>query len=97
MSQSKQIRIDLPEKEAEGIYSNFAGIGFNQSEFILDFIRMMPGMQKGKVFSRIIMNPQNLKNLVLSLQNSLKEYEEKFGEIKAEKKDFQIGFNKQDV
>ncbi len=90
--ENKEIKIELPEKEAEGTYANFVGIGFNNAEFILDFIRIMPGLNKGKVFSRVIMTPQNVKSLLMSLENSVKQYEEKFGEIKFEKKDIKIGF-----
>ncbi len=78
----QQISIDLSEKESEGIYANRANIIFSPSEFILDFIKLLPGMKKGKVVSRILMTPQNYKMLVKIFDDTLKKYEEQFGEIK---------------
>ncbi|TNF68367.1 MAG: DUF3467 domain-containing protein, partial [Bacteroidetes bacterium] len=50
----KQINIELDEKIAEGTYSNLAIINHSVSEFVVDFISVMPGRPKGKVKSRII-------------------------------------------
>ncbi|MBO7541906.1 MAG: DUF3467 domain-containing protein, partial [Bacteroidales bacterium] len=55
------INIDLPAEVADGIYSNLAMITHSPSEFIVDFIRMMPGLPKAKVQSRIILTPQHAK------------------------------------
>lgn len=88
----QQINIEIQEKEAEGIYSNMAAIGHNNSEFIVDFIRIMPGVSKGKVYARIILTPQNAKSLHITLGENIRQYEEIFGEIKIEKKDIKIGF-----
>jgi len=90
--QPQQIKIEIPEKEGEGIYSNFSAVGFNNSEFIMDFIRIMPGIPKGKVYSRIVMNPQNVKAFLKSLEDTVKQYEDKMGEIKIDKRDLKIGF-----
>jgi hypothetical protein len=95
MDQTKQqqINIELPEKEAEGIYANMVNIIHNPSEFILDFVRIMPLTQKGKVHARIIMTPPNLKMLSLALQENMKKFETQFGEIKVQGKDEKsIGF-----
>ena len=62
--------IELTEEIAEGIYSNFAIITHSQTEFIVDFVRMMPGIPKGKVKSRIILAPQHAKRLVMALSDS---------------------------
>ncbi len=77
-----QITIELPEKESEGVYANRSNIIFSQSEFIIDFIKILPGMKKGKVVSRILMTPQNYKMLVKVLNDTMKKYEDQFGEIK---------------
>jgi hypothetical protein len=78
----KQINIELGEKEAEGTYSNLVLISHSPAEFVLDFIRVVPGRPKAKVYSRIIMAPQHAKSLVRALQDNLSRYEQQFGEIK---------------
>jgi hypothetical protein len=90
-----KIQIELDEKIAEGIYSNLVIIAHSPSEFILDFIRTVPGAPKAKVQSRIIMTPISLKNLNRALDENVKKFEEKFGEIKIsnEKSDKTIGFS----
>jgi hypothetical protein len=70
-----EINIELSEEVAEGQYSNLAIITHSQSEFILDFIQIMPGMPKGKVKSRVVMNPQNAKRLMLALNDNIKKFE----------------------
>jgi len=94
MMPGKQLAIELPENIAEGIYSNLVIIAHSPSEFVLDFIRAVPGAPKAKVQTRIIMTPLNVKNLVHALQENMSKYESKFGEIKisAEKSDKTIGF-----
>ena len=79
---TQQIQMELRESEAEGIYSNIVMIGHSPSEMIFDFARFLPGTPKARVFSRIIMTPQNAKALMKTLEDNLKKYEEKFGEIK---------------
>jgi len=73
--------IELNEEIAEGTYSNFAIITHSQSEFIIDFVRMMPGVPKGKVKSRIILAPQHAKRLLMALGDNISRFEEAFGEI----------------
>jgi hypothetical protein len=58
-------------------------ITYSPSEFIIDFGRFLPGLQKTKVYSRIIMTPQHVKHLLKVLQNNVSNFEEKFGEIKS--------------
>ena len=83
----QQIKVELTEPAAEGIYSNWVMITYSPSEFIIDFGRFLPGLPKTKVYSRIIMTPQHVKNLLNVLQKNVKTYEEKFGEIKSIKED----------
>jgi hypothetical protein len=78
-----QLKIELGEKESEGIYSNLALITHSPSEVILDFARVVPGSPKTKVYARIIMTPQHAKLLHSALQENLKKYEERFGKIPA--------------
>jgi hypothetical protein len=76
-----QFTIELPENVSEGTYANMAIIAHSSSEFILDFVRNMPGVPKAKVKSRIILNTEQAKRLLLSLQDNIAKYEAKFGEI----------------
>ena len=78
------IDIELSEDIAEGIYSNLAIITHSQAEFILDFVRILPGVPKGKVKSRIIMTPQHVKRLLFALGDNMQKFESNFGEVDIE-------------
>ena len=78
----KQINIELDEKMAEGIYSNLAIINHSVSEFVVDFISMMPGAPKAKVKSRIILTPQHAKKLLKALNDNVQRFEKANGTIK---------------
>jgi len=87
------IQIEVGEKEAEGIYSNFVMIIHSPSEFILDFARIMPGVPKAKVQARIIMTPSHAKMLLKALSDNIEKFEQKFGEIKIHEQEIKkIGF-----
>src|SRR5664279_1766896 len=79
---NNQINIELPDEIAEGIYSNLAIITHSPSEFIVDFVKMMPGTPKAKVKSRIILTPQHAKRLYKALKDNVSRYEAVHGEIK---------------
>ena len=83
---TKQIKIELKEEVAQGHYVNLPIIGFSQAEFILDFIKIIPGIPKADVKSRMIMSPMHTKNLLLLLNAKIKEYEKQFGKIQSPKK-----------
>lgn len=78
----QQINIELGEKEAEGIYSNLAIITHSPAEIVIDFTRVLPGVPKAKVLSRIITTPQHAKLLLNALKDNIEKYEKSFGEIK---------------
>ena len=80
--QQGQINIEIDDKTAEGIYSNIAVINHSVSEFIVDFISVMPGQPKAKVKSRIILTPQHAKRLVKALADNVNRFEKSHGEIK---------------
>lgn len=80
-----QINIELDADVAEGIYSNLAIINHSQSEFIVDFVSIMPGIPKNKVKSRIILTPEHAKRLVKALQENVARFEQQHGEIKGQK------------
>lgn len=76
-----KLNIELSEEIAEGIYSNLAIISHSNSEFVLDFIKVMPGLPKAKVKSRIMMTPQHAKRLMRALQDNIQKFESQFGQI----------------
>jgi hypothetical protein len=78
----KQLNIELDEKTAEGTYSNLAIINHSVSEFVVDFISVMPGRPKGKVKSRIILTPQHAKKFLKALNDNVHRFEEAHGQIK---------------
>ena len=81
--QGNQIDIELSEEVADGTYSNLAIISHSNSEFIVDFVRMMPGTPKAKVKQRIILSPQHAKRLMFALGENINKYEANFGEIES--------------
>lgn len=78
----QQINIELDEKIAEGIYSNLAIINHSPSEFVVDFVSIMPGTPKAKVRSRIVLTPQHAKRLLKAMGENIHRYEMANGEIK---------------
>ncbi|MBN2669746.1 MAG: DUF3467 domain-containing protein [Bacteroidales bacterium] len=81
-NKEQQINIELDETVAEGTYSNLAVITHSHSEFVFDFVRMMPGVPKAKVKSRIIMTPEHAKRLMMALQDNIRKFEQMNGNIK---------------
>ena len=80
--QQEQINIELDESIAEGVYSNLAIIIHSSSEFVLDFVSIMPGLPKAKVKSRIVLTPQHAKRLIKALADNVHRFELAHGEIK---------------
>jgi len=80
--QQEQINIELDETVAEGIYSNLAIINHSSSEFVLDFVSIMPGIPKAKVKSRIVLTPQHAKRLLRAIGENIHRFEAAHGEIK---------------
>ena len=78
---TNEIKIELPAEVASGHYSNLAVIAHGAGEFYLDFIAVAPNMQQAKVQTRVIMTPENAKNLLFALRDNIAKYEATFGEI----------------
>jgi Protein of unknown function (DUF3467) len=78
----QQINIEISEEMAEGVYSNLVMIAHSPSEFILDFIRILPGVPKAKVKSRVIVTPEHAQRLLMALTDNIRKYEESFGGIR---------------
>ncbi|MGC8894469.1 MAG: DUF3467 domain-containing protein [candidate division WOR-3 bacterium] len=88
------LQIELPDNAWDGTYSNFVLITHSPSEFVFDFGRVVPGVQKVKVESRVIMTPQHAKLLLRTIEDNIKKYEARFGEIRipGEEEGKRIGF-----
>ena len=78
----QQLNIELTEEMAEGEYVNLAMIAHSSSEFVIDFIKMMPGVPKAKVKSRIVITPEHAKRLLMALKDNVDKYENAFGPVK---------------
>ena len=79
--QGQKLNIELSEEVAEGTYSNLAIISHSNSEFVVDFVRLVPNVPKAKVKSRIILTPQHAKKLMAALSDNIKKYEAVNGKI----------------
>ena len=76
-----QVQIELNAETADGIYSNLAVINHSPSEFVLDFIQMMPGLPKARVKARVILTPQHAKRLIVALEDNVSRFESAHGKI----------------
>ncbi len=79
-----QLNIELSEEIAQGTYSNLAIITHSSSEFVLDFVRIMPGIPKASVKSRVILTPEHAKRLLIALQDNIQKFESINGPIKVQ-------------
>ena len=91
-NQNGQLQIELKEEVAQGTYANLAIISHSTSEFILDFVRVMPGLPKANVQSRIVLTPEHAKRLLMSLQENVARYETNVGRINLQQPQNQSGF-----
>ena len=82
----QKLNIQIDDDVAQGIYSNLAIINHSQTEFVLDFVNIMPGSPKNKVRSRIILTPQHAKRLVKALNDNIQRFEKSQGSIKEQEK-----------
>ena len=76
------LQLELPQEVAQGEYANFAIITHSSSDFIIDFARVLPGVPKAQVKSRVILAPEHAKRLLGALQENIIRYEKAFGPIK---------------
>ncbi len=83
MEHNKQqnMQMELPQEVAQGEYANFAIITHSSSDFILDFARVLPGLPKAQVRSRVILAPEHAKRLLMALNENIRRYEQQFGPI----------------
>lgn len=92
-AKEQNLDIELTEEMAEGTYSNLAIISHSNSEFVIDFIKIMPGMPKAKVKSRIMTTPQHAKRLLKALSDNIQKYESIHGKIKEDEQQFPMNFS----
>lgn len=76
-----QLSIELDEKTADGVYSNLAVINHSATEFVVDFVNVMPGLPKARVRSRVILTPQHAKRLLNALAENIQRFEKSNGVI----------------
>jgi hypothetical protein len=89
-NQPQQLSIELPADIASGVYTNLAIISHMNTEFVLDFVQVLPGTPKAPVRSRVIMSPQNAKRLLLALHENINRYEQVNGEITIPEREVQL-------
>jgi hypothetical protein len=80
------LQMELPQEVAQGQYANFAVITHSSSDFVLDFARILPGVPKAQVKSRVILAPEHAKRLMLALQDNVMRYEKEYGPISLDNK-----------
>ena len=80
--QGNQIQIEVPNDEMQGRYANLAVISHSHNDFVMDMIFVAPNTPKARVQSRIIMTPENAKQLLYAMKENIDKYEANFGEIR---------------
>lgn len=93
MEDNNKINIELSDEVAEGTYSNLAIISHSSSEFVIDFVRIVPNTPKAKVKSRVILTPQHAKRLMNALADNLDKYERQFGKVQEPAQEMNIPMN----
>ena len=80
-NKQQEIQVEISPEVAQGTYANLVFVAHSQSDFVLDFARIVPGMPKAPVKSRVILTPENAKRLLAVLKDSIDKYESIFGPI----------------
>jgi hypothetical protein len=91
-AQGQRINIELKEDKAQGTYANATVVTHSTSEFVFDFIRVLPGIQKAQVVERIIMAAPNAKAFLKSLQGNIERYEKNHGKLPEPSGSGPVGF-----
>lgn len=88
----KEINIELDAETAQGTYSNLVIVNHSATEFVVDFVNIMPGIERAKVCSRIILAPEHAKRMLHALQDNIRKYEEQFVRNETEPHEHPISF-----
>jgi|SRR3990172_6280801 len=75
------IALSISDETANGVYTNFALVHFNDTEFTLDFAYIKPAQPKATVRARILASPKHIKRMIAVLQNQLAQYELQHGPV----------------
>lgn len=86
-NQNNGLQLELPQNVAQGEYANFALITHSSSDFVIDFARVLPGVPKAQVRSRVLLAPEHAKRLLMALQDNIARYEHTFGSIRIPNKE----------
>ncbi|MBN1382421.1 MAG: DUF3467 domain-containing protein [Deltaproteobacteria bacterium] len=78
--QQQQIQVNAADEMSLGRYSNLMMVAHSPDEFMLDWLLNTPNGTH--LVSRIIVAPGHVKRIIEALTINLRQYEEKFGEIK---------------
>ena len=76
----KELKLDITPEIARGTYANLAIITHTRDEFILDFALAYP-RQSPTVGARVITSPRHAKALLRSLEDNVRRFEERNGEL----------------
>ncbi len=90
IDQEQNLRLEISEEVSQGQYSNCSVVAHSSSEFIIDFARLVPGVPKITVKSRIIMAPEQVKRLMLTLQENVRKYENEYGTIRIHEREMRM-------
>ena len=84
MDQNKkqEIKVNFPPDFKGGAYANNMMVSHSKNEFVMDYIMLHQPV--GVVTSRVITSPSQMKRIISALQDNLKKYEQKFGEIQVD-------------
>lgn len=88
--QEQNVRLEIGEEVAQGEYANCSVVSHSSSEFVIDFARLVPGVPEVSVKSRIIMAPEQVKRLMLTLQENVRKYENEFGQIRIHEREMRM-------
>lgn len=92
VSQEHQVRIEIQDAVADGVYANLSFITTNNSEFILDFARFLPGNSRGRVVTRVVLSSIHAKAFLKSLNEAVENHEKNHGTITPDNPPKNIGF-----
>ena len=77
----KELKINIAQDKAQGVFANLALIAHTPTEFVLDFAQLMPGVPQANLVARVVVTPDQAKKILGALQNNISQYEKKFGVI----------------
>ena len=99
--EKQQVNLNVDQDKVDAKFCDQVMLNTAPYGFTFDFIQQIPQMRSARVLSRIAMSPQHAKIFAEMLLNSVKTYEDNFGEIKLttkmkEEAHRQMGFKPED-